>query len=315
MRTTHTPRVALLALVLGLVLTGCGRESGADSPASSGTPADSSASADPSAPASPSAGSASPAESRATRRAAGKAVPVYFAGPSPRRLALFREFQRATSDDPVSEAITLAVSGTPVDPDYRSLWPRGVTARAAAYDVDTLEVDLRSSSPLRKRPAGMNKWQARQAIEQVVYTAQGALGQGRVPVQLLLNGKHSDQILGVPTAEPLANGSPLLVLNHVNVTSPEQGATVSGKRLRAAGVANSFEANVLWRIRRGNTVVKRGFATADGWMDDKLFPWTTRIDISQLAPGDYTFVALTDDPSGGAEGHGPHRDTKDFTIP
>ena len=37
---------------------------------------------------------------------------------------------------------------------------------------------------------------------------------------------------------------------------------------------------------------------------DKLYPWTVSVDVSGLAPGDYTFVATNDDPSGG-EGVGP----------
>ncbi len=323
MRTTLTP-LASLALVLTLALAGCGQESPSKNTAEDAT--DSSA-ASPTAdaestPTEPDSteSSAEPSGAEAPRAggtpgaAAGTAIPVYFAGSSPQRVRLFREFHRAATGDPVSEAVTLAVSGTPSDPNYRTLWPAGVTARVAAYDGDVLNVSLRSGSPLRTRPAGMNRWRARQAIEQVVFTAQGALGKGRVPVQLRLNGKRSDQVLGVPTSEPLANGSPLQVLNHVNITAPAQGETVTGKQLKASGVANSFEANVLWRIRSGTTVVKRGFATADGWMDDKLFPWSTQIDISKLPAGDYTFVALTDDPSGGAEGPGPHRDTKDFTI-
>ena len=57
-----------------------------------------------------------------------------------------------------------------------------------------------------------------------------------------------------------------------------------------------------------------GFATAEGWMG-KLFPFTTTLDLSDLPPGDYTLVASTDDPSGGAEGNGPFTDTKDFTLP
>jgi hypothetical protein len=103
------------------------------------------------------------------------------------------------------------------------------------------------------------------------------------------------------------------VLSLVNVTSPEQGAVVTGDTLAASGVASSFEANVPWEIRQGDKVVLDGFATAEGWMD-KLYPWETSIDVSGLEPGDYTFVARTDDPSGGAEGSGPHEDTKDFTL-
>ena len=43
---------------------------------------------------------------------------------------------------------------------------------------------------------------------------------------------------------------------------------------------------------------------------DKLYPWQTSVDVSGLAPGDYTFVAMTDDPSGG-EGAARPVDTRD----
>jgi hypothetical protein len=46
---------------------------------------------------------------------------------------------------------------------------------------------------------------------------------------------------------------------------------------------------------------------------DKLYPWETEIDLSGLEPGDYTFVAMTDDPSNG-EGSGPTEDSKTITV-
>ena len=46
---------------------------------------------------------------------------------------------------------------------------------------------------------------------------------------------------------------------------------------------------------------------------DKLYPWTAEVDVSGLAPGTYTFVAMTDDPSGG-EGAGPTEDTKTIVV-
>ena len=59
-------------------------------------------------------------------------------------------------------------------------------------------------------------------------------------------------------------------------------------------------------------VVKKGSAAAKGWMD-KLYPWETAVDVSGLQPGEYTFVAMTDDPSGG-EGGGPTEDTKTIIV-
>ena len=68
------------------------------------------------------------------------------------------------------------------------------------------------------------------------------------------------------------------------------------------------------QMMHGDEVVQSGFATAEGWMG-KLFPWTTSRSTSPaLPPGDYTFVASTDDPSGGPRATAP-TDTKDFTVP
>ncbi len=103
------------------------------------------------------------------------------------------------------------------------------------------------------------------------------------------------------------------VLAHVNLTTPEDGATVSGS-FTAEGRASSFEATVPWEIRdSGGRVVQRGFTTAEGWID-KLYPFTAEVDVSGLAPGTYVFAALTDDPSGGAEGNGPTEDTKTIVV-
>ena len=53
---------------------------------------------------------------------------------------------------------------------------------------------------------------------------------------------------------------------------------------------------------------------AQGWGPDKLFPWELTVDVSTLAPGTYTFVAMNDDPTGGAEGHGPATDSRTIVV-
>jgi hypothetical protein len=78
-------------------------------------------------------------------------------------------------------------------------------------------------------------------------------------------------------------------------------------------VNSGFEAWVGWQILKGDEVVKEGFGTAEGW-GDRLYPWEVEVDVTDLAPGSYTFKAMNDDPSGGAEGNGPHFDTKTITI-
>lgn len=226
---------------------------------------------------------------------------AYYLGDTQQGPRLYREFDRVAATDPVDGALQLLVAD-PHDPDYSTPWQPGDLTDGVLKD-GVVDVVVRGS--LAQRPAGMSEQDAREAVQQVVYTVQAAV-QSRVPVHFSL-----DTVLGVDTREPVTNDSPVDVLALVSISDPSEGASVEGS-FTASGVASSFEANVPWEIRQGDEVVKSGFATAEGWMD-KLYPWRADVDVSDLAPGDYTFVARTDDPSDG-EGGGPHVDTRTITI-
>lgn len=258
--------------------------------------------------------------------APGTSVAVYYVGDTegagPR---LFREFRRLPASDRLDAAVQAAVgrspdgaASEPLDPDYRSAWPAGTTAEASFDGVGpagefTIDLGSGVEGSLRERPTGMGAAEAAMAVEQLVWTAQAA-GQVRAPVRILLDGEITDQVLGVPASEPLARGAALQVLNLASITSPAQGATVTGDTLEVTGVANSFEATVGWELLREGEPVRDGYATTEGWMEERLFPFTTLIDVAGLAPGDYTLVVSTGDPSAGVEGRGPMRDTRDVTI-
>nr|WP_246298830.1 Gmad2 immunoglobulin-like domain-containing protein [Nocardioides panaciterrulae] len=253
--------------------------------------------------------SASPAASPA----ATAAVATYLAGDTPSGPRLFREFTSVRADgDLPTEAVNAALARTsgPHDPDYSSLWPDNASTQQVSLDGDAITVDLVGENAIMDRPDAMTDAEARLALQQVVYTAQAAL-QTRAPVRFLVNEQPADRVLGVDTGQPVAGGDPLEVLSLISISDPAEGATVHGT-LTATGVASSFEANVPWQIRQGDQVVKKGFTTAEGWMD-KLYPWKAEIDVSDLAPGEYTFVAMTDDPSAG-EGNGPYVDTRTITV-
>ena len=123
-------------------------------------------------------------------------------------------------------------------------------------------------------------------------------------------------MLGVDTSAPVANAPVLDTLSHVSLTSPSEGQEVSGGTLAVEGVANSFEANVVVRVQRyeGTEIVAQEPFTAEGWMGDKLFPFSGSIDLSGVPAGKYIVMAMTDDPSGGAEGHGAFTDTRVITV-
>jgi len=252
-----------------------------------------------------------PSETTTPPATPGEALPVYFVGDTPKGPRLYREFQPNTDDtEPVSTAVSLAL-GTALDPDYRTGWPAGASVTSAGVTQDLITIGLAGN--LHDRPAGMSEAEAQLAIEQLIYTAQAAYGQGRVPVQFLLNDSHTDALLGQPASEPLAEGDPMSTLALVSLTDPSEGQQVSGT-LHVTGQACAFEANVPWQLLQGTKVVDSDHFTAEQGCDGvKLYPFAGDIDLSGLAPGTYTLRIQEDDPSAG-EGPGPMSDTRTIVV-
>ena len=289
------PRLAVLLTAATLAITGvagCGSDTASDQRPTSGTTRHQ---APPSEGGSPDS----------TAQADQVTVPVYFVGETPQGPRLYREFRRVDAADPLGAALSLAASGQALDPDYGTLLPAG-----------TFTTSGDSAIPLpddswTRAPDGTSSSQALLALQQLVYTAQGVL-QSRDPVTFTDSSGAATQVLGVASEDGFTAADPITTLALVNITSPESNAEVSGS-FTASGVSSSFEANTPWELQDASgKVVAQGSATAEGWMD-KLYPWETEVDVSELEPGIYTFVAMTDDPSGG-EGAGPTVDTKTVTV-
>ncbi|MBM7519759.1 Gmad2 immunoglobulin-like domain-containing protein [Nocardioides nitrophenolicus] len=281
-------------LALGL-LAGCGD----DEPAARPTP--SPATSDVATESSSTPPTASPSDQAS-------AVPAYYVGETPQGDRLYREFLQVAGADRLVATAAAITSGDPVDPDYRTLWPKGRFA-SVEKTADAIVVALPDDTWVSA--GSLKPAQARLAVQQLVYSLQGAAG-ARLPVRVTLDGEPAATLLGVPVGDGLSAAPELDVLALVNVTEPAEGTAVSGS-FTATGRSSSFEATVAWEIQDADgKVVLEGSAMAEGWID-KLYPWTTEVDVSELPPGDYTFVARTDDPSGG-EGGGPTEDTKRITI-
>jgi hypothetical protein len=234
-----------------------------------------------------------------TDSATSRVVPVYFVGDTPSGPRLYREFLKPTGGVSAETfALDAALHGDALDPDYRSSWPADASAGPYSMSSDLIRITL--TGDLRDRPAGMSEEDARLAIEQVVRTAQGVFGRGRVPVQLSLGDGPADQVLGVSTSEPLGNAPDLSVLAHVSLSDPFEGQVVDNDEpLVVRGAANSFEGNVVTRIQRweGTEVVAEE-PTIAGTYENKLFPFEITFDLSSVPPGDYVVISRTDDPSG-----------------
>lgn len=242
-----------------------------------------------------------------TASAEGTAVPVYFVGDAPGGgTRLFREFHRVDGD-PLLEAARLVAGGTPDDPDYRTLWPQlEVTSVQATDGVLLVTVP---SDAFTEAPDGMTARDARLALQQLVYTLQG-VQQERVSVQV--QREDGAALFGLPTDAPFEAADPLETLNLVSITSPAEGATVTGDTLVVTGVASSFEASGPCRLLRGDDELVTAGYQAEGWMD-RLYPFQAEVPLDGIT-GEVTLQCETDDPSGGIEGDGPAVDTKTITI-
>jgi Immunoglobulin-like domain of bacterial spore germination/Sporulation and spore germination len=296
--TARTRAAALLATSV-VLLAGCGNDDEPSAQDPNDPPTTSSPASDE-----PSQSSATPSASDSDSPET-VAAPVYFVGDTPQGPRLFREFRNVEADNPVDEALALLAAGDALDPDYSTLLPGG-TVSLESYDENIL-VSL--PADYADRPDGMTAKEANLAVQQIVYTVQGAL-QRRSPVVFTSDGSPTT-VLGIDQesfkAAPQNN-----VLAFVNVTAPGEGTSVTGT-FTASGVANSFEATVPWEVRdQDGTKVLQGFATAEGW-GDHLYPWESQVDVSGLPAGTYSFVAMTDDPSDG-EGGGPTEDSKTITV-
>jgi len=315
-RTTR--HLVLAATLAGLLaLTACGDDTaGTDQP--SQAPSETTTSSEPSTPetsdstSEPSESTASPSET--TSAPASGAVPVYYLGDTAKAgPRLFREW-RPGKDDRLVTALSWATQGRPKDPDYYTLWAEGAPlVLGASVQDDVIEIDLSPDAGLDQRPAGMTKREAVVSIQQLVFTAQGAVQQ-TLPVRFLLGGEPATTIYGVDTSDPVRRASPLATLNLINITTPQQGATVSGKKLTVTGVGSSFEASGMCELVTADEVIVQVPWMADGWIEDRLYPWTTTIPLAKAGTGDAVVRCLTDDPTGGTEGFGTFVDDKLIRI-
>jgi hypothetical protein len=234
------------------------------------------------------------------------AYALYYVGETPQGPRLFREFRTGPGPEMTPAAAISLLQSTPDDPDYESYWSAGQLL-GATIDNGVIDVEV--------DPAAIGKARLDDlALQQVIYTVQAAAGDALLPVQFVHDGNPVAEVGGLPTSEPLTSAPQLDVLALASISDPSDRRVVEGS-FSANGRASSFEGNVPWELRDPDgTVVRDGTTQTYGW-EDHLYPWATGpIDVSDLDPGEYTFVVMTDDPSGGAEGAGQTVDTRTVII-
>ena len=273
--------------------------------------------------------SATPPSSPSTSPPAGttgaQAYAVYYVGANAAgRPVLYREWHRGPrlpaadpggkGGDVLTEAVQDSLASLPLDPDYRTPWHSLATLDHASYETTGTDPTLRiaiKGTGIADRPTSMSAAEAKAAVQQLVYTAQAAVGK-RAPVVFTVGrkppGAHPT-LLGVDISQPVGNAPILRTLSLVNISSPNEGEDVSGK-LTVTGTNNAFEGtSVIYLQRQGKKYLVT--PTIGGQGLHKLFPWTVTLDLTKVQPGEYTLVAENDDPSG--QGH-PDTDTRTVEV-
>lgn len=220
------------------------------SPSPSATPTPST-----SAPSTSPVPSASPPLVRATTAAR----TVFWLGPdAPGGPRLYREtVARPLVPGVVADAVRTMLETRPVDPDYRSLWPRGTRLLGASLAGTVATVDLSPAA----LAAGASPAQERASLQQLVATVRAA-APTVTAVQLHVGGRAVETLWGsVDTRGPLRPGPSYEVLAPVQLLTPADGATVR-RGSRVGGEATVFEATVSWEWVAGGRVVARGSSNA-----------------------------------------------------
>lgn len=206
------------------------------------------------------------------------------------RPGLVREFRSATVGASESARAAAAVGESLRRSD---LW-RGVTLDSADVTRDRITLRL-SDSGDRASDADS----ARLAVAALVWTAQGAVGRGDLPVALSAPG--ADQILGQldPATRFTRASTPPEALCDLWVDTPSPGVTVrAAEPVLVRGQAVAFEATVEWELRRATTTLRDGFVTASIGAPSR---GTFTVDLGRLEAGTYTFRAFTSSAEDGAK--------------
>lgn len=233
------------------------------------------------------------------------ALPVYYVVDTAAGFRLYREFHRVPTTDPASEAVReMLARGSGIDPDYRSQWPAGTQLRSPVRRGEgVITVDLTGNA----RTAQVGAELAEMTVQQLVYTAQGAL-QSTDPVRILVEGDRVDELWGhVATGEPIHRADPYATRSLVQINEPYEGDRVP-RTFTVTGEAAAYEANVPWEVLRDGAVVLSGFTTAAEGQRFSAFSFPLT-----LEPGEYVVRVVEDDPSGG-EGRPPFEDTKQIRV-
>ncbi len=228
---------------------------------------------------------------------AARAIPVYYISDVANGPRLYREFHSlpVLNGSPALTAVTEMLRGTPVDPDYSSLWPKTVSVRSLTISGSVATVDLTGFVAV-----GSSFEVA--SVQQLVWTVTAAESSVH-SVRLLVNG-------GVPPSghmdwsAPISRANALDTQANVWILAPAQGAAVTSP-VTVSVLGTGWEGNVPLQFYMGQRLVAATHVTT---MMGGFAEAQTTI---QLMPGTYELRAYNDN---GRDGTLQLWDTKTFSV-
>jgi hypothetical protein len=221
------------------------------------------------------------------------ALPVYYLAPigdDARVARLYREWLTGPgvtrdSDDAARAraAVGLAMTATPAGTDgYLRTWD-GVDLVDLAVTDGRITITL--SGP---GGSGFPEDTERVSVQQLVWTAQAAVGRGQIPVRFALADGSSAMFGSQPVDRtynrPESRDEYWRDLAPIWVTSPTRAQSLPAGRVTVAGEASVFEATVSWQLLRDGAVVDEGFTNASVGAPGR---GTYEIGLARLEPGSY----------------------------
>jgi hypothetical protein len=284
--------VALIgAIIWGVSSGGADRQNTPAAIPAAVTPSSASPSASAASP-SP-AGDANPAVAGAATTTV--ALPAYFVGassPTGNRFGLYREFVRTTvpvSATPAQKARAAVASAMNAQPltnyePYVQPWS-GTTVKNVTVTPTLITISL--SGP---GASGFTAEQTRLAVQELVWTAQAAVGKGSTPVKFVVANGATKLFGAYPTSLTYnrpATDQQYRDLAPIWITSPSRGQVLpAGTAVVAKGQSCAFEATTQWQLKKAGKVVRSGFTTATSGCPTRG-DW--QVKLGKLAAGGYTF--------------------------
>ncbi len=228
------------------------------------------------------------------------ALPVYLLahiGDDMRMARLYREwvnvdgvFRDSPLEEQVRAALTTALAGTAPNTDgYLQTWD-GVELVDATVSDSRITITL--SGP---GSSDIDEDEARVSVQQLVWTAQAVVRQGRVPVTFTIADGSTAFFGQIPVNQtfnrPASTDEYFNDLAPIWINSPTRGERINGANVIVTGDATVFEANVQWELinaANGN-VIDSGFTTASVGAPGR---GTYEIPLGNLAPGSYIIRAF-----------------------